>query len=381
MAEGKMTSKEFLTKAFRGYYFRRIGSVEAPEEIASREFGYLNFDDVMIRHISFQNEGELKAMLFKETPRSAYCSVAYYDSPSLSMDEKGYRKADLAFDIDSDDLNLSCTEEHDFRICSSCGKPFKKGGDSCPSCGSSQVSTVHWACDKCLTAAKEEAQKLVDFLELDLGVLPSDIRVHFSGNRGYHLSVVGSKYETIDQRGRSEIVEYIAGKGLTSKQLGLMLRRPASEILQRLPFPEEPGWRGRVAGAFGKIQGMESREAVAKALAEHPEAAEGLVGKAVEMTGVRVDAGVTIDIHRVFRMGGTLHDKSGLIKKRYQRLEEADPMTDAVGLGGEPVKVSILYSPRFNLLGSGFGPYEAAHEVLPTYAAAYLMAKGLASLE
>jgi len=51
---------------------------------------------------------------------------------------------------------------------------------------------------------------------------------------------------------------------------------------------------------------------------------------------------------------------------------------DAVAFGSELVRVSVGYSPRFWILGSAFGPYDRAQIELPTYAAVYLMAKGLA---
>jgi DNA primase small subunit len=109
VTEGRASAVDFLSRAYKAYYFRHVESVEVPEEMERREFGYLNFEDAMVRHLTYPNEGEFKAMMVRESPRSAYCSVAYYDSPSLPMEEKGFRKADLAFDIDSDDLELPCT--------------------------------------------------------------------------------------------------------------------------------------------------------------------------------------------------------------------------------------------------------------------------------
>jgi DNA primase small subunit len=126
------------------------------------------------------------------------------------------------------------------------------------------------------------------------------------------------------------------------------------------------------------MEGGASREEVAKAFAEHPDRMESLVQKAVDSASAKVDAGVTIDTHRVFRMGETLHDKSGLLKKRYDRLDATDPLVDAVAFGSEPVRVSVGYSPRFWILGSAFGPYDKVQIEVPTYAAVYLMAKGLA---
>ncbi len=211
--ERRNPSADFLAKAFKSYYFHHVESVEIPEEIPRREFGYLNFDGEMVRHLTFPSKGEFKAVMVRESPRSAYCSVAYYDFPNLPMEEKGFKKADLAFDIDSDDLNLPCTAEHDFSICGSCKKPSKTGGDKCPHCGSAEVSNIHWVCEKCLGAAKEEGIKLVDFLESDFGVAQDEIGVYFSGNRGFHVSVVGSKYEGLDQRGGRRWSSTSRGRG------------------------------------------------------------------------------------------------------------------------------------------------------------------------
>lgn len=375
-----MTSspQEFLKKAFRAYYFKNVESVEVPEEVEKREFGLLNFDNAMVRHLTCANAGEVKALLVKESPRSAYCSVAYYESPGAPMEEKGLIKADLAFDIDSDDLHLPCAAKHDFVICESCHTPTKDDVDRCPSCASTKLTSIHWVCNDCIAAAREEVLKLQDFLERDFGVLTSQIRTYFSGNRGFHLSVVGSKYEVLDQRGRTELVEYLSGKGLSIKQLGLSKRRPLNEQYYKLPTADEPGWRGRVAAAFQSSTSVNSRDAIAKAFSEQPDGFEALLAKTVDKLGVKVDAGVTTDTHRVFRMGMTLHDKSGLIKKRYQNVIHTDPFVDAVAFGSDPVKVSIDYAPEFSLMGLAFGPYRRQVCDLPTYAAVYLMAKDMA---
>ena len=378
MTEERGQAQSFLAKAFKSYYFHHVESVEIPVEIERREFGYLNFSGEMVRHLAFPNEGEFKAVMVRESPRSAYCSVGYYDFPALPMEEKGYRKADLAFDIDSDDLSLACTAEHDFAYCGNCGRPSKAAGDKCPFCGSGDISTVHWVCGKCLGAAKEEAIKLVEFLESDFGIPASEVAVYFSGNRGFHLSAVGSKYEMLDQRGRSEMVEYMAGKGFTARQMGLLSRRTAEELTPKVPIPEEPGWRGRLISAVEEMDGFGSREALVQEFMEHPELVESMIDRIVDRIGVKVDAGVTIDTHRVFRMGGTLHDKSGLVKKRYESLADADPLVDAVAFGSEPVRLAVSYSPIFWLLGNSYGPYEREVIELPMYAAVYLVAKGLA---
>jgi DNA primase small subunit len=375
----KRTSElDFLKRAYRSYYFRRVESVEVPEEIERREFGILSFEGTMIRHLACANAGELKALLVRESPRSAYCSVAYYESPQLPIEEKGLLKADMAFDIDSGDLELQCKDEHDFKLCDSCRTPHPLRAEVCPSCGSTRLLTVHLACNRCIGAAKEEVVKLQDFLERDFGVAPSQIRPYFSGNRGFHVSVVGSKYENVDQGGRAEMVDYISGKGFTARQLGLSPKRGTEELYFKLPTPEEPGWRGRVASAFQDATGMNARDVLLKSYAEDPASFSSLLAKTVEKLSVKVDSAVTTDMHRVFRLGGTLHDKSGLIKRRYANVMDADPFVDSVAFGSDLARVDVAYSPKFTMMAESFGPFRGERTTLPMYAAVYLVSKGLA---
>jgi len=47
-------------------------------------------------------------------------------------------------------------------------------------------------------------------------------------------------------------------------------------------------------------------------------------------------------------------------------------------LGSDEVNVFLQGSPAFSLKGKTFGPYSSEEAEVPTYAAAYLMTKGLA---
>jgi DNA primase small subunit len=124
----------------------------------------------MVRHLSFKSEGELKAHLVKEAPRSVYYSIAYYYDPTLPMQEKGWKGADIAFDIDCDDLNLECKKEHDIWICSSCGARGKGSKPKRCRCGSTSFKQLNWVCSNCLEGAKEEVKKLIEILVSDLGL-------------------------------------------------------------------------------------------------------------------------------------------------------------------------------------------------------------------
>ena len=89
--------------------------------------------------------------------------------------------------------------------------------------------------------------------------------------------------------------------------------------------------------------------------------------------GICVDAGVTTDISRIFRMPGTLSAKSGMAKT-----ECADPFQEAVVLDNAPTTVQADCSVSFALKGLKFGPYATEQVDIPAYAAAYMILKGLA---
>ena len=76
-------------------------------------------------------------------------------------------------------------------------------------------------------------------------------------------------------------------------------------------------------------------------------------------------------------MPGTLHGNSGLLKAIVHDLAGFRPEYDPVVLGDEPVTLSVRGSPVFSLKGRTFGPYSSEEPELPTYAAVYLLTKGL----
>ena len=94
--------------------------------------------------------------------------------------------------------------------------------------------------------------------------------------------------------------------------------------------------------------------------------------------GVKVDPQVTMDIHRIFRMPGTINSKSGLVKMRCNDFESFDPLNDTCLLGDNEMKVKMKISSQLNfkLKGQSFRIRENNLK-LPLFAAVYLICKGL----
>ena len=344
----------FLRKAYREYYFNSHGMMEIPSKIASREFGYIPFGGGMIRHLSFKSPGDLLAELIKQGPSSVYCSNAVYEYPTLQMDEKGWQGAELIFDIDADSIPTPCKTKHAWWLCQDCHKGGMGNKPSkCPNCKGVSAEQMHWSCRECLNATKEHVRRLVDFLTDDFGVQREQVRLYFSGNRGYHAHVQDERFDTADPSMRSDIANYIKGEGSTSKLCRTRRSRSRPSV-----------------GVAGQDLFLQKSDPSTK---KNQKATEQMV----LTNAALIDESVTTDVHRVFRMPGTLHGSSGMLKMRVNSLDDFDPQSQPVVLGDEAVKVHIDYAPEFYLKGKRFGPYDSASVQLPTYAAVFLLARGL----
>lgn len=378
-------SLKVLKRAFREYYFQR-NSIEIPSRIEEREFGYLPFGGFMTRHLLLRNRGELTALLVRESPRGVYASCSYYEDPSLPMTEKGWKSADLAFDIDCDDLEMKCKQDHDRWTCKGClriGRGIRPA--RCPTCGDTKILTLNWSCKLCLDASRDEIIKLKEILLKDFGMTRGKISTFFSGNKGYHLTVENSEFDALDQRGRGEIANYVSGKGLDIQMLGLSKKADYNDMISRLPVLGEPGWRGKIASFFDtyEFEGEYDDRDIRSKIVDHyskssPKKFSDIINLAIRKHGAKIDSVVTIDIHRIFRLAGSLHEKTGLSKKRCEDLNSFDPTTDPVEIKDEPIKIRVSMSPPFTLRERTYGPYKSEEVMLPLYAGVYLMGNNLA---
>jgi DNA primase small subunit len=354
-----------LKKAFREHYFNSAKRIEFPTKMEEREFGYIPFDGTMVRHLAFVTPGQLIAELVRQAPSSVYCSNARYSQPAVPMDEKGWIGAELIFDIDADMIPTSCKAKHNRWYCTNCRKEGRAPRPPvCPSCKRPDPVELHWTCRECLRATKEHVYRLTDFLERDFGVSDGEIRIHFSGSRGYHVQVYDERFYPLDTRARTEIASYILGNGI-------VLQRPRTSTAGSA---DEHGWAERIHRSTVATAESSSKNKTIKL-------SQKVLNDAVQVNAALIDRSVTTDVHRVFRMPGTLHGSSGLLKLRVTSLDNFDPQKDPVVLGDERIKVYIDFAPRFDLKGESFGPYNSTFTSLPLYAAVFLLAKELAKAQ
>ncbi len=404
----------FAYHKFAEYYTQHSSSVKPPTSIEKREFGFLLFKErIMLRHKGFRSVGALRSSLKTIAPSDVYYSSSYYERPEEEMKEKGWLGADLIFDIDADHIPTPCAKVHDTWACSNCGA-LGRGSSlkKCPACGGRKLSERTWPCEVCLGSAKTEAIKLMDILTKDFGFSPQELKVGFSGHRGYHVQVESEEIRGLSSMARKEIVDYVLGIGLETEFHGLGYR--GGEDSRMLPGPDlyDFGWSGRIArgtydlllaGTREELEEVGLKKRVVDTIIQYKEklleswnekGPWGIIsgiGKenwrkiaqyGVEKQSAKIDTVVTTDTHRLIRLTNTLHGKTGLKKTEVPvtGIENFDPLKSAVAFDGGTVTVLVSDAPRFRLGDEIYGPYKEQKIEVSTAAALMLLCKGVAKV-
>ena len=363
-----------LEESFKKFYFDHFDLIHVPENPSEREFGFQKFSSGMNRHISLKTDKDLHLLLMQKVPSDMYCSNACYSFPNLPMNEKDWKNAELIFDIDAKDLDVKNREEHSCIKCTECNEVAQLQ-QSCPKCKSNKLSKITLSCNECITAAKDQVKRLNEILINDFGIEPSNIQVFFSGNEGFHIYVNKSDYQKAGARERSDIVDYIMFRGAIPETFGF--KKYSTEKIS-LPDFEEPGWRGRLSKAlYGSRskRSQVSKKIISSGYHEFQKQLEILK----DQIGVRIDPNVTADIHRIFRLPGSLNSKSGLAKVHVNNIDDFDPYVDACFIDSDDVEVIANCPIQFSLKNKKFGPFNHETILIPKYAAIYMICKGVAN--
>jgi DNA primase small subunit len=389
---------EFIISWFRKHY--EESPPPPPERFGRREFGFMFFDrDFVQRHVAFTKANDLTSFLISQVPAHVYYSSAYYEVPSApTMDEKGWLGADLIFDLDADHI---------------------KGAEA-------------MSYPEMLAAVKKEIIRLLDeFLMGDLGFGSQDIKVVFSGGRGYHVHVSDERVTSLKSHERREIVDYITGTDLSIDWVFPMdpfekrqfKHVTKVSISRRFPPANSAAWRRRfrkgtelllneIAGL--SIEAIKDRYPSLKNEPDHliKKMLDDLFTKRGETAGKdnlfenntleifssdkardlflkfvfeevkprmagQVDEPVTSDIKRLIRLPFTLHGKTGLLVVRMSRdeLDEFDPLRDAIPdtFTDDPVKLIVDRKIDIKLRDERFA-LEGEVEV-PLFAAIFLLCR------
>ncbi len=379
----KPATLEFLKKRFSAYYngeLKGAGAIFTPTSMPEREWGFLFFSDSpkagMRRHLTFPDADDLTTYLKTMSPAHVYYSTAYYAHPSAAtMAEKEWLGADLIFDLDADHI-------------------------------------VKGAYDMMLARVKDELFKLIDMLTGELGFSKHDLRINFSGGRGYHIHVPTLAVRGFSSAERRELVNYVSGTGLS---IDSMLAPSTLGV-------ERGGWQGRWHEAMNgeleriqKLQPMEARaylsglsgiseksadyfykhlsETRGKFVTNPASLSENKVIRAIASPenaafqervlsyAAQADEPVTTDIKRLIRHPGSLHGGSGMrvTPIPLEELDNFDPLLDAVVFGEEPTTVTTRFPLTMPMLGNVYELSEGVNKV-PEALAVFLCARGIAEL-
>jgi len=253
---------DVLKKLLSKYY----GNAELwlPEDFTLREFAFQTYEEaVYVRHMNFQSLALLRNYLIRNTPRQAYYSSALYRDPAADrMEDKGWLGSELVFDIDSDHIEGCEVIELSIK--------------------DKSLSLVK---PQCIELAKEHELRLIDILKYEFGFSNDEIRIQFSGNRGFHTIVRPKDKEwlLLEPHHRREIVDYIKGIGLDINRI-----LPRSKRIRLDLSYVDGGWLRR--------------------LKHENEVNEEVINK----LRVEIDEQVTQDISRLVRIPGSLNGKMGL---------------------------------------------------------------------
>ncbi|MGC8496820.1 MAG: DNA primase catalytic subunit PriS [Thermoplasmata archaeon] len=384
-----------IIKEFENYYMN--SKVHLPSRFTAREFGFMFFDkDYVSRHIKFSREADVRDFLIKKVPSHAYYSTAYYKVPDAnSMDEKLWLGADLVFDLDADHVPSAKDKTY----------------------------------EQMLDNIKEELKKLInDFLISDFGLNENAINIFFSGGRGYHIHIRKDDFVSLKSKERREIVSYIRGSGLTRADLfSEHVKNKKGEKSISFLSSSEYGWSGKFAKRSREylkslLSDYESgnMEKIKDQLSETPDISDQAFKELFEENGKKVkmimntgsfdvlsyktakflsdlletkvfagmkgeiDEPVTTDIHRLIRLPGSLHGKTGFVVTavKYKDLDSFEPLVDAIApiFMNRYMKIRMLQPLQIKIKDEKFDLKGSEILDVPVYLAVFCALRNIAEI-
>jgi len=408
----KGKAMEYLKRVFGDYY--RAHPPVFPPDLTKREWGFFPFlRGGMRRHVAFSNPDEAVFFFKNDTPRHAYYSAAFYKEPGAArMELKEWQGAELIFDLDADHVAGAETMTYE-----------------------EQLAAVK----------KEVVKLLRTYILDVLGFDEENVELLFSGGRGYHIHVKDPRVYGLGSKERRGIVDFIMGTGLDHEWLfpkrpldmKTFGRHVKVRFMREMPKMNSLGWQGIMSKGIrrfiGDLENMGKKEALAhfKALVKTHDLKDdkgknygkvriektfnnlfdGERGKrgvdilkretfeafsddryrdlflnliqkevSVNLSG-ETDQPVTTDTHRLIRVPGSLHGKTGfrVCPIPLDQAESFDPLNDAVVFPDKEIAVEAVLDGEINLKGNNFKLIPGIHE-LPMYAAVFFLASGRAIL-
>ncbi|RLG62135.1 hypothetical protein DRN87_00565 [Candidatus Geothermarchaeota archaeon] len=309
----KMYIIQYYMKAYSLNAYRIYNSIP---DVTTREFAIINFDNIMKRHILVRDFNSFKRILIDENVKELYHSSAYYLFPDKPMDQKEWRGADLIFDIDADHIDRVRLKE--VYICKKCGEVHNKPVDICIRCGGT-VDKVKLIDSEALNQVKNELFKLIDILIDDFGFKEEDLKIFFSGHRGFHIHITNENILNLDGIERLEIKDYITMEGIDLVTIRDPNSRPIREIKRILREKKDELNIYFSPNEVKVIRDILNRGDInfyhfLKRIRGRRGFIEKLNKLLLKEGSVGIDGIVTVDTSRLIRAPESLHGKTGLVK-------------------------------------------------------------------
>jgi DNA primase small subunit len=424
-----MANEKYLKRLFQAYYKENQAEIPLINNFDQREFGFILWEkQIMTRHIGFNSPKNLRNYFITNTPKHAYSSGSLYINPeNQNMQNKGYHGCDLIFDIDVDHFYTPCKEDHDVWYCKECGENGKGMVEKCPKCGKLKLKKLSWICDSCLDTAKNEIIKLIyDFLIPDFNINIQQMRIAFSGHRGYHLKIEDDNIRALSSDHRREIVDFITGENISFEILGF--QEKGGNIFG---FSKDTiGWPRKLINRIEDIL-LKSNLEIESLLSDKKKfnlnqnlienfinfkesfhnmirndnnnwtlvgfslnAWYNFFSALIEDIGIEIDIPVSVDIHRLIRYPGTLHGQTGFKVQEinpdelelFNPLDETNEKMDPIIFRSEKgtnqtIEIIETFVPITKIKGESWGPYKQEEIIeVPHHIAVFLLCKGVAKL-
>jgi DNA primase small subunit len=384
-AEPDDKNKIWLEGIFRKYYFYHYSQIELGELINEHEFGFRLFDGKIRRHLAFNDKKELYAYIIKFSPSDIFYSSSRYQNPKAEIDQKGWIGSDLIFDIDGKDLHLECAQSHNLVVCKDCRCISKGIISKCVECNRTRLQIIDIPCTRCIKALNVEVKKLIEILNDDFGIDRKYIFIYFSGNNGYHVHVVDKSFYETSAKKRNAFAQYLMGKGYLIENLGIRRNNEGDLIPIHNKILFNQGWRRRIFDSIHlPIHNHKINDKFVKKYNQMRDANNNnfkdIVDNHIFNLSAKIDPNVTMDIHRIFRLAGSINSKSGLIKAFCNDLDSFDPFVTACCIGDSNVEIQSKLNIKISLKRKRFS-IKIGTNTVPEYVAAYLICKGLGDIQ
>ena len=193
--------------------------------------------------------------------------------------------------------------------------------------------------------------------------------VNFHGFNAYGSSITGPSLDDAGWRGRIAKGAYeflLKASANDFKRLGLRKRTIEKILSQRNHILEQWGQRN----PWALLKGIIGKNWIK--IAEY----------GAKFQTSQIDTVVTTDIHRLIRLNGSLHGKTGLRKIQVQQndIESFDPLKEAVAFRDGTLKVFVSEAPELRVGEETYGPFKECKVELPTAVAILLLCKGAAEV-